>query len=99
MVLTSSLAPLAIRSKSALRCSASAVVSAVVVDSSAGHRPPITHGVQSIAELKVGNVRDSRVALRRRWRAVFRPKIPTGQAYWRPRMGTASGELCGWHGL
>jgi hypothetical protein len=33
--------------------------------------------VQSIGELKAGIVRDSRVALRRRLRAVIRPKIAT----------------------
>ena len=37
--------------------------------------------MQSTGELKVGIVRDSRVALRRRWRAVFRPKIVTCLAY------------------
>jgi len=59
----------------------SGAVSAVTVDSSAGHSPPVTHGVQSTGELKAGILRDSRVALRRRCRAVFRPKIATGQAY------------------
>jgi hypothetical protein len=31
--------------------------------------------------LKAGIFSDSWAALRRRWRAVFRPKIATGQAY------------------
>ena len=37
-----------------------------------------------MGELKAGIASDSRVALRRRWRAVIRPKIATGQAYRHP---------------
>src|SRR5262249_62220876 len=72
---------LAIRRRSALRYSASVAVSALAVESSAGQSPPITQGGQSTGELKVGIASDSLVALRRRWRAVFRPKIATGEAY------------------
>jgi hypothetical protein len=79
--LSSSFAVSTIRCKSALRCLTSGAVSTVTVDSSAGHNPPVTHGVQSTESLKAGIFTDSRAALRRRWRAVFRPKIATAQAY------------------
>ena len=78
MILSSSLAELAIRCRSPLRYSASLAFSALTADSSTGQSPPITQGVQSMGELNAGTVRDSRAALRRRWRAVFRPKIATG---------------------
>src|SRR5271156_6673595 len=81
MPLSSSFAELTIRCKSAFRYLTSGAVSAVTVDSSAGHNPPVTHGVQSTGEVKAGIFSDSRVALRRRCRAVFRPKIATVQAY------------------
>lgn len=81
MVVSSSLARRVIRSRSDLRWSASPRVSAVWVDNSAGHSPPVTHGVQSTAEPNVGMIRDFRVALRRRWRAVLLPKIVTGADY------------------
>src|ERR1700722_13495387 len=81
MLLSSSFAELTIRCKSAFRYLTSVAVSAVTVDNSAGHSPPVTHGVQSTGALKAGIFSDSRAALRRRCRAVFRPKIATGQAY------------------
>src|SRR6185437_1672231 len=60
----------------------SGAVSAVTVDNSAGHSPPVTHGVQSTAgALKAGILSDSSAARRRRCRAVFRPKIATDEAY------------------
>lgn len=78
MTISSSLAEPTIRCRSAFRCSASVAVSAVLDESSAGQSPPITRVVQSSEELNVGIVRDSRVALRSRWRALHRPKIATG---------------------
>jgi hypothetical protein len=66
-----------IRSKSAFKCRTSGAVWGVIVDNSAGHSPPVTHGVQSTAALKAGILSDSWAALRRRCRAVFRPKIAT----------------------
>jgi hypothetical protein len=44
----------------------SGAVSAVTVDSSAGHSPPVTHGVQSTGDRKAGIFSDSSAALRRR---------------------------------
>src|ERR1700727_2038115 len=81
MFFSSSFAELTIRCKSVFRYLTSGAVSAVTVDNSAGHSPPVTHGVQSTGELKAGIFTDSRAALRRRCRAVFRPKTATRQAY------------------
>lgn len=80
-LLRSPFAALTIRCKSAFRYFTSCALSAVTADNSAGHNPPVTHGVQSTGELKAGILSDSRAALRKRCRAVIRPKISTGQAY------------------
>src|ERR1700754_819702 len=81
MFLSSSFAELTIRCKSAFRYLTNGAVSAVTVDNSAGHRPPVTQGEASTGERKAGIFNESSAARRRRGRAVFRPKIATGQAY------------------
>jgi hypothetical protein len=81
MFFNSSFVELTIRCKSAFRYFTSGAVSTVTMDSSAGQSPPVTHGLQSTGALKAGIFSDSWAALRRRWRAVFRPKIATAQAY------------------
>jgi hypothetical protein len=48
------LAEFAMRCRSFFKYSATTAVSRVTVSSSAGHRPPITHGVQSAGVSKVG---------------------------------------------
>ncbi len=79
--MSSSFAESTIFCKSAFKYLTSGAVCSVTVANSAGHNPPVTHGAQSTGALKAGILSDSRVALRRRWRAVFLPKIATGQDY------------------
>ncbi|MDT7734977.1 MAG: hypothetical protein QOE12_2151, partial [Mycobacterium sp.] len=80
----SAFADMTTRCRSAFKCPTSAALSAVMTESSAGHMPPVTQGVQSTGRLKRDTFSDSREALRSFCLAEFRPKIAIGKAYRQP---------------